>query len=138
MKIFAADIIILPKITIVWCMGPEIWSATDKIFCHYGPIFALLPPYGSRKPKFWKNEKKTWRYYHFTNVYHKWQSYDLWFFRHGVQQTKFFCQFGLFFALLSPTLLTNWKIKILKNWKKPLELSSFYTSVRKSWSYDIL
>ena len=25
-------------------MVPEIWSATDRIFCHYGPFFALLPP----------------------------------------------------------------------------------------------
>ena len=24
-------------------MVPEIWSATDRIFCHYGPFFALLP-----------------------------------------------------------------------------------------------
>ena len=62
----------VPKITIIWRMVPEIWSATD------------------RKSKFWKNEKSTWRYYHFTNVYHKWQSYDIWFFRYGVQQTKSF------------------------------------------------
>ena len=32
--------------------------------------------YWPRKSKFWKNEKKPWRYCHFTNVYHKWQSYD--------------------------------------------------------------
>ena len=25
---------------------------------------------------FWKNEKKTWIYYHFTHVYHKWKIYD--------------------------------------------------------------
>ena len=54
--------------TIIWCMVPEIWSATDRIFCHSGPFFALLPPYGPRKSKFWKNEKNTWRYYHFTNI----------------------------------------------------------------------
>ena len=47
-------------------------------------------PYGPRKSKFWKNEKSNWRYYHFTNVYHKWQSYDVWFLRYGVQQTEFF------------------------------------------------
>ena len=32
-------------------MVPEIWSATDRIFSHYGPFFALLPPYGPRKSK---------------------------------------------------------------------------------------
>ena len=25
-------------------MGFQIWSATDNIFCHFGPFFALLPP----------------------------------------------------------------------------------------------
>ena len=24
-------------------MVPEIWSATDRIFCHFGPLYALLP-----------------------------------------------------------------------------------------------
>ena len=22
----------------IWCMVPEIWSATDRIFCHFGPF----------------------------------------------------------------------------------------------------
>ena len=38
------------------------------ILCHSGSFFALLPPYGPRKSKFRKNEKNTWRYYHFTNI----------------------------------------------------------------------
>ena len=77
--------------TIIWYMVPEIWSATDRIFCHSGPSFALLHPlpYRPRKSKFWKNEKKPWRYYHFINVYHEWQSHDLWFLRYGVQRTEF-------------------------------------------------
>ena len=29
----------VPKLTIIWCMLPEIWRATDIIFCHFGPIF---------------------------------------------------------------------------------------------------
>ena len=45
------------KITI-WCMVPEIWSETDRIFCYSGSLFTLLPPYGPRKPKFWENWKK--------------------------------------------------------------------------------
>ena len=75
-----------------------------------------------------KKTKKTWRYYHFTNVYHKWQSYDLWFFRYGVQQTFFLSLWTVFVPL---TLLTTKKIKILKNWKKPLEITLFYTSAPK-------
>ena len=70
-----------PLMTIIWCKVPEIWSMKDTIFCHFGPFFALLPPIIPKKSKFWKNEKTTWRYYHFTHVYHKWQSYDVWFLR---------------------------------------------------------
>ena len=25
-------------------MVPQIWSATDRTFCHFGQFFALLPP----------------------------------------------------------------------------------------------
>ena len=25
-------------------MVPEIWRTTDRIFCHFGPLFALFPP----------------------------------------------------------------------------------------------
>ena len=35
---------------------------------------------------------------------------------------KFFCHFGQFFALYSPTFLTTQKTKILKKWKKHLEI----------------
>ena len=87
---------------------------------------------------YWKIKSlKPWRYYHFTNVYHKWQSYDVWLLRYGAQQTKimticytvpekrhvtdviFISHSGLFFVLLPlpPSLMTQ-KIKILKKWKK--------------------
>ena len=39
-------------------MVPEIRCATDRIFCHFGPFFALLPLYQPEKLKFWKNENK--------------------------------------------------------------------------------
>ena len=44
----------LTKITIILCMLPDTWSATDIIF---GP---LLPP--PPKLKFLKNLKNAWRY----------------------------------------------------------------------------
>ena len=53
------------------------------VFCP----FTLPSPYGPRKSNFWKNEKNL---YHFTNVYHTWKSYDVWFLRYGVRQTEFF------------------------------------------------
>ena len=133
--------------TIIWCMVPEIWSTTDRIFCHSGPFFAILPsfallpffflpfcpltfftfylfctflPYVPRKSKFWKNEKNTWRCYHFTNVYH-----NVWFLRYGVQ----FCHFGQFFALLPQP--NNPKNQNFEKMKKYLEISSFYTNAPK-------
>ena len=33
----------VPWIIIIWCMVPEIWNVTYKIFCHFGPFFAILP-----------------------------------------------------------------------------------------------
>ena len=41
-----------------WCMVPETWSATDIIFSH-SKLFFAFTPCGSRKSKFWKNEKTT-------------------------------------------------------------------------------
>ena len=32
------------KMTIIWRMVPEISSTRDRIFCHFGPFFALLRP----------------------------------------------------------------------------------------------
>ena len=83
-----------------------------EFFCHIGLFFALSPPYGPRKSKFWKNEKNTWRYYHFKDVYHKWQSYDVWFLRYGVQKTELFVILSHFLPFYPPKTR---KIKILKN-----------------------
>ena len=64
--------------------------------------------------KFWK--KIAWRYHQLTLVYHKWQSYDVWFLRYKVLWTEFFVDYILPFWH-SPSLKT-WKIKILLKWKK--------------------
>ena len=34
----------VPKTMIIRSTVPEIQSETDRIFCHFGPFFALLPP----------------------------------------------------------------------------------------------
>ena len=31
----------IPQMMIIWCMVPEIWSVTDRIFSHFGPFFVL-------------------------------------------------------------------------------------------------
>ena len=74
----------------------------DKQNCYFGLFFAILPPWQPEKPKFWKIEKNSWRYYHFTLVNHKWQSNNVWFLRYWAWQTYSFCHFGPFFALLPP------------------------------------
>ena len=59
----------VPKITIIWCMVPEIRSETDRIFYHFGPFFVFYhhpsyPPFPqwSQKSKAWKKKKKkTWK-----------------------------------------------------------------------------
>ena len=126
--------------TIIWCMVPETRSATDIIFCHSEPFFALLPSYRPRKPKFWKNEKKkkNWRYYHFTNVYHKWQSYYVWLLRYGAWwPTEFFVILDHFLHFNphpnNPTKNQNFE-KLEKNaW-----INYHFTHVYHKWqSYDV-
>ena len=34
----------------------EIWSVTDRFFCHFGPFFALLPPNNPQIENFEKIE----------------------------------------------------------------------------------
>ena len=59
----------VPKMTVTWCIVPEISSATDKLFLSFWTVFCTFTP------------------------------------------------------------LTTWKNKILKKWKKLLEILLFYTSV---------
>ena len=120
--------------TVIWCMVPEIWSATDRTFCHSGLFFALLPFYPFWDPesqpkisKFWKNKKTPWDIItlHMCTINYNHMMYGSWDTecnRHN------FLSFWTIFCLFTP--LKTWKIKIWKKWKKCLEIS-FYTSVPK-------
>ena len=70
-----------------------------QLFVIWGHFLPFDPP---NNPKYQNFEKwkKAWGYYHFTLVYHKWWSYDVWFLRYRARQIEFFCHFGPFFALL--------------------------------------
>ena len=57
---------------------------------------------------------KTWRNYHFTNVYHKWQSYQVWFLSYGVRQTEFFVIFNHFLPFYFPNNLENQNFEKMK------------------------
>ena len=61
-------------------------------------------------------------------MYHKWQSYDIWFLRYQLQQIKFFLSS---WAISPPPPPTAQKMKISKNREKYLEISTFYTSAPK-------
>ena len=99
------DIIILHRCNIndnPMMYGSWNFERDGQNFLSFQTIFCLFTPLTAHKFKIWKNEKNTYRYYYFTHVYHKLQSYDVWFLRYGAWQTEFFCNFGLFFTLLSP------------------------------------
>ena len=59
-------------------------------FLPFWTIFCPFTPLWTQKIKIFKT------------LGNKWQSYDVWFLRYGVQQTEFFCHFGLFLSLLPP------------------------------------
>ena len=56
-----------------------------------------------------------WRYYHFTHLYHKWQSYDVWFVRYKVWQTGCFVILDHFLPFYPPN---NPKYQNLEKVKK--------------------
>ena len=93
----------VPKMKIIRWMIPKILNATDRIFSHFRPFFALF--------NFWKNEeeKNNWIYHHFTEVYYKWQSYNIWFLRYEVQQT-YLLSFWAIFCLFTPIKAQKMKI----------------------------
>ena len=87
-------------------MLPEIWSVTDII-----AILSLFFPFLHhwwQKLKFEKNVKKNiWRYHYFTQVYHKWQSYDVWVLRYGAWKTESLVILDIFCPFTSLTTQKN-------------------------------
>ena len=80
-----------------------------------------------------KKKKINWWYHYLTTVYQKSWWYDLQFLRYRVWQTEISNFRPIHFWPFYP--LTQ-KIKILKKWKKLLEILSFYTclpKVTKTW-----
>ena len=113
-------------------MVTHIWSARiDLIFCHFRSIFALLPHYWHQKLKFGKNVKKHLEKLSFykgapfikiiCTLDMMYDSWDMKFNR------ELLCHLGPFFAFYPFNSLAKWKYIL----KKPLEISSFYTSVLK-------
>ena len=105
-------------------MLPEISSMTERVFCHFGPGFLPSYPLTTHKKKFEKNEKNTWKYYQITHVYHKWQSYDLWFLRYEAWWTKLFVILDCYLSFYPPNNPENQHFEILK--KTPGDIIILY------------
>ena len=73
--------------------------------------FSPFTPLATIKIKILKKQKNVLRCYHLTQVYHKLQSYDIWFPRYQAWQTEFFVILDYFLPFCP---LTTQNMKILK------------------------
>ena len=93
-------------------------------FLKFWTVFRPFFPLKNRKIKILKQWKKCLEIlpsYIGVPVYHKLQSYDVWFLRYQARRTEFF-------VILDPfTTVKTKKIKILKKMEKNLEILSFCT-----------
>ena len=113
----------------------NIWYDRQNFLVLFGYFLPIHPhsPWWHVISKFWKVEKNTCRYYHFTHVCLKWQSHDVWFLSEWVNEIwsptdRIFCHFEcltdiiLFFILdyflLLPLLTTKKKKKNQRKLKK--------------------
>ena len=98
-----------------WCMVPDISSKTDRqvfvILDYFLPFYSLT----MQKIKILRKWEKLLEILSFTQVYRKWQSYDIWFLRYQLQQTDFFCHLWPFFSFYAPNSPKDENIKKLKN-----------------------
>ena len=107
--------------SIIWWMVPVVQSEMDSMFCHFVLFFSLLPPQQPWKSKSWK--KKTTPAHviilHTCTKNNNHKMYASWDMACNRLRT-IFCSF---------IPVTTWKNIFLKNWKKHLEIWSFYTCV---------
>ena len=101
-------------------MVPQIWSAMDRICCHFGLFLALLHPPLYRPPHPPNNNPQNENFEKMKklpgdiiilhiHVHHKWRSYDISLLKYNMRQTEVFNILGHF---LSFQPLATWKIKI--------------------------
>ena len=104
------------------------WQQYDVWFLRNGAWhtqrFVILDHFLPFYPQTTQKWKKAWRYYHFTHVYHKSESYDVWFLKYWAWKSYNFLSFWAIFCPFTP--LPIWKIKILKKRKQCMEISSSY------------
>ena len=109
-------------------MVSEIWTVTDRIFCHFGPFFPLLPPNNPKNQNLEKMKQTP------GDIIISQQVPKIMIICYTVSQiwhvpNLIIFYFGLFFTLLPPQQPQNSKFR--KNFKKALEISSLYNSAPK-------
>ena len=118
---------------IIWCMIPEIWSTTDRIFFSFWTIFCpFTPPTPSDNPENQNFEKMKIApgdiiILHKCTINDNHMIYGSWDMM--CTRQNFFVILGHFFPFYPP--LTAWKMKNSKKWKKCHDISSFYTIAPK-------
>ena len=114
----------VPQKIIIWCMVPKIFSATDRLFCHFGLFFALLPPNNLENQNFEKTKITPGDiiilHMNILNGNHMFDSWDM---EHNRQNFFSFWTNSCLSTLLSSLLITQ-RIKILKKWKKRVSHTS--------------
>ena len=89
-----------------------------KLFVILGHFLPFHPPNNPKNQNFEKIKKNTWKYDHFTFVYHKWWSYDVRLLRVKHDRLNFLSLWAIY-CLFNP--ITAQKIKIKKKRKKHLD-----------------
>ena len=123
----------------VWCMVPDIWSATDRTFCHFRLLFVLLPsplPLTTQKIKILKKCKK--QHLEISSFYTSvpqiiiicYTSPEIWRMADGIM-----FHFGPFLPFYPSNSPQN---QNLKKWKKKPGDTIISQVYQKSWSYAIL
>ena len=121
--------------TITSCMVSEICSATDRIFCLFGPLFVLLLPLTTQKIKIMKERTKHLEILPFytCTINENHLMYGSW---DRERERQNFFHFGPFFAFLSQKQPE--KSKFWKNEKNLWIYHHFTLVYQKSWSYAML
>ena len=123
--------------TIVWCMVPGIWSLMDRMFCHFGPFFTLLPPKNPKNHNFEKKRKKRLKISFYTNVR------NIMIICYAVPEIGcvtdviLIFHFGLFFALLTPNDPKSQNLERMKKTRRTDGQTDGQTDGRKKWHVEV-
>ena len=82
----------------IWFLRYKAQQAQQSFFVILGHFSHFDRP-NPKNQKFEKIKKNPWRYSNFTLVYHKWQSYDVCFWRYGAWQKECFVILDCYFVI---------------------------------------